>query len=134
LAEAAAGRLRSEPATVAAAAVTVVLATEGYPASPRTGDTIAGLDAAAAEEGVTVYCAGVDAGPATPLRGPLGPSGSLITAGGRVLQVTGMGSDPDQARRRAYRAVSHVSWPGMQYRTDIAIPVASSLRVEEEVR
>jgi len=110
LAEAAAGELRTEPANLADAAVTVVLASEGYPTAPRTGDAIAGMEAAAAEEGVTVYCAGVEAG----------HSGSLVTAGGRVLQVTGMGVDLAEARDRAYGAVSHITWPGMQYRSDIA--------------
>ncbi len=110
LAEAAAGDLRTEPATLADAAVTVVLAAEGYPVAPRTGDAIVGIEAAAAEKGVTVYCAGVGAG----------PSPSLLTAGGRVLQVTGMGVDLVEARRRAYGAISHITWPGMQYRTDIA--------------
>ncbi len=122
LAEAAAGRLRAEPETLADAAVTVVLATEGYPAAPRSGDPIAGLDAAAAETGVTVHCAGVDAG----------HSGTLVTSGGRVLQITGMGADLTEARRRAYGAVSHVSWPGMQYRTDIAA-TATMVAVDEEV-
>jgi len=110
LAEAAAGQLRTEPAFVADAAVTVVLAAEGYPTAPRAGDAIAGVEAAAAEKGVTVYCAGVEAG----------ASGSLVTAGGRVLQVTGIGVDLAEARDRAYGAISHITWPGMQYRTDIA--------------
>ncbi|MGI8777597.1 MAG: phosphoribosylamine--glycine ligase [Acidimicrobiales bacterium] len=110
LAEAAAGRLRTEPATRPDAAVTVVLAAEGYPTAARTGDAIGGLEAATAVPGVTVHCAGVQAGHA----------GSLMTAGGRVLQVTAMGTDLAEARARAYGAVSHVSWPGMQYRTDIA--------------
>jgi len=46
--------------------------------------------------------------------------GRLVTAGGRVLTVTGQGSTVGEARRRAYEAVSMISWPGMQYRTDIA--------------
>jgi phosphoribosylamine--glycine ligase len=108
LAEAAAGRLVSEPRFVDDAAVTVVLASEGYPASPRTGDVIHGLDAAAARPGVSVYCAGVGPG--------------MTTAGGRVLSVTGMGPTLEEARQRAYDAVADVSWPGMQYRTDIAAP------------
>jgi phosphoribosylamine--glycine ligase len=99
----------TEPAFVPDAAVTVVLAAEGYPAAPRTGDAIAGMEAAAAVAGVTVHCAGVEAGHA-----------SLMTAGGRVLQVTAMGASLAEARDRAYTAVSHVTWPGMQYRSDIA--------------
>jgi phosphoribosylamine--glycine ligase len=109
LAEAASGCLVTEPAFVPDAAVTVVLAAEGYPAAPRTGDAIAGMEAAAAVAGVTVHCAGVEAGHA-----------SLMTAGGRVLQVTAMGASLAEARDRAYTAVSHVTWPGMQYRSDIA--------------
>jgi len=119
LAEAAAGRVRTERADLADAAVTVVLASEGYPGAPRTGDAIAGIEAAAAEKGATVYCAGVASG----------HSGSLVTAGGRVLQVTGMGADLVEARHRAYAAVSHITWPGMQYRTDIARTAA----LEEDV-
>ena len=110
LAEAAAGRLRSEPAFTAGAAVTVVCATEGYPTAPRTGDRIEGLEAAAAVEGVTVYCAGVAADGA----------GGLLTAGGRVLDVTACAPTLAVARDRAYEAVSRLSWPGMQHRTDIA--------------
>ena len=110
LAEAAAGRLRHEPTFVAEPAVTVVCAAEGYPEAPRRGDRIEGLDAAAAVEGVTVYCAGVTGA----------GGGALLTAGGRVLDVTALGPTLDEARRRAYRGVSHLSWPGMQYRRDIA--------------
>jgi phosphoribosylamine--glycine ligase len=106
LAEAAAGRLESEPSFVDDAAVTVVLAAEGYPASPRTGDVIHGLDAAAARPGVEIFYAGVGPG--------------MTTAGGRVLTVTGTGPTLDAARSRAYAAVDEIGWPGMHYRTDIA--------------
>ncbi|MEA2902591.1 MAG: phosphoribosylamine---glycine ligase [Actinomycetota bacterium] len=112
LAEAAAGRLVSEPTFVDDAAVTVVLATEGYPTSPRTGDPIAGLDAARSRPGVEVFCAVV--GPGT------------TTAGGRVLAVTGMGPTLDAARSCAYAAVAEISWPGMHYRTDIAAPTRTA--------
>ncbi|MEA2827795.1 MAG: phosphoribosylamine---glycine ligase [Actinomycetota bacterium] len=108
LAEAAAGRLESEPSFVDDAAVTVVLAAEGYPTSPRTGDPIAGLDVASAMPGVEIFCAGVGPG--------------LTTAGGRVLSVTGMGPDLATARARAYAAAATISWPGIQFRTDIAAP------------
>ncbi|MBW3610832.1 MAG: phosphoribosylamine--glycine ligase [Actinobacteria bacterium] len=110
LAEAADGRLRSRPVFSPQAAVTVVCATEGYPTSPRTGERIEGLEASAAVEGVTVYCAGVAADGA----------GGLVTAGGRVLDVTAVAPTLAEARDRAYLAVSRLSWPGMQYRTDIA--------------
>ncbi|MDP9420191.1 MAG: phosphoribosylamine--glycine ligase [Actinomycetota bacterium] len=116
LAQAADGLLRSEPTFVDDAAVTVVCASEGYPASPRTGDPIEGIDVAAAGDGVEVYCAGVAAG----------SGGELVTAGGRVLSVTGLGPSLAGARARAYRAVSCLSWPGMHYRHDIAAPALTS--------
>ena len=110
LAEAAAGALRTAPAFRPEAAVTVVCASEGYPAAPRTGDVIEGLDAAGAIPGVTVYCAGVAAG----------PNGRLRTAGGRVLAVTGTARTLAGARRQAYAGVAELSWPGLHHRTDIA--------------
>jgi phosphoribosylamine--glycine ligase len=116
LAEAADGKLQTNPTFVPAAAVSVVLASEGYPASPRTGDVIRGIDVAAALDGVTVYCAGV---------GPGSRSGELVTAGGRVLNVTALAPSIAAARERAYEAVKAISWPGMQYRTDIALEAAS---------
>ncbi len=114
LAEAAGGRIESEPAFDDRAAVTVVLAAEGYPLHPRTGDVIEGLDKADGLPGVTVFRAGVAR------RGD-----EWVTAGGRVLNVTGMGDDVAGARATAYEAVSAISWPGMQYRTDIAQRVHS---------
>ncbi|HEX3620680.1 MAG TPA: phosphoribosylamine--glycine ligase [Acidimicrobiales bacterium] len=110
LAEAAAGRLASAPAFDDRAAVTVVLATEGYPVAPRTGDVIEGLDKADAVDDVLVFRAGVDRD----------AEGRYVTAGGRVLDVTGLGDDLAAARDAAYAAVAHLSWPGMQYRSDIA--------------
>jgi phosphoribosylamine---glycine ligase len=63
-------------------------------------------------EGVEVFCAGVarDA------------EGRLVTAGGRVLDVTGRGPDVTSARERAYEAVRKLHWPGLHYRSDIAAP------------
>ncbi|HKA03703.1 MAG TPA: phosphoribosylglycinamide synthetase C domain-containing protein, partial [Acidimicrobiales bacterium] len=110
LAEAATGDLRSTPKVRPDAAVTVVAATEGYPANPRTGDVIEGLDAVRAVEGVTVYCAGV----------ATGPDGRLVTAGGRVLAVTGTGPTVQVARARAYDGIARVSWHGLHHRSDIA--------------
>ena len=91
------------------AALAVVCASEGYPAAPRTGDPIDGLEAASAVDGVTVFAAGVTS-----------ERERLVTAGGRVLAVTGQGPTVAEARIRAYEAVSRLSWPGMQHRTDIA--------------
>jgi phosphoribosylamine--glycine ligase len=116
LAEAAAGRIESAPVFDDRAAVTVVLAAEGYPRAPRTGDVIEGLDKADACEDVMVFRAGVDRD----------DHGRLRTAGGRVLNVTGLGDDIAAARDAAYAAVGHISWPGMHYRTDIAQIVHSA--------
>jgi phosphoribosylamine--glycine ligase len=114
LAEAAGGSLRSAPGFVDEAAVTVVCAVEGYPVAPRTGDVIEGLDEAA-EVGATVFCAGVDAD----------HQGRLVTAGGRVLDVTALGPTIAEARATAYRAVNEISFPGCQARTDIAAGAAA---------
>jgi phosphoribosylamine---glycine ligase len=106
LAEAADGHLRSEPRFGADAAVTVVAAAQGYPTEPRTGDVIEGLEGI----GASVFYAGVRRDGA----------GRLVTAGGRVLAGTGFGETIAVARDAAYEAIAHVSWPGMQYRNDIA--------------
>jgi len=110
LAAAAAGALGADPTFDDGAAVTVVCAAEGYPRELRLGDPIQGLDAARAVDGVSVFCAGVGAD----------PDGRLVTAGGRVLAVTGQGADLAEARERAYEAVGRIAWPGMHHRTDIA--------------
>ncbi len=109
-AEAAAGELRSTPSFSDDACVTVICASHGYPTSPRTGDRIHGIAEASSLPGVEVFCAGVTAG----------DDGTLRTAGGRVLAVTGRGSDLASARSTAYDAVSRISWSGMHHRTDIA--------------
>ena len=104
------------------AMVCVVCAAEGYPSEPRAGDLITGIEHARAMPGVTVFCAGVG-----PCDDPSAPPGSLVTAGGRVLNVCGRGPDVAAARRRAYEAVRCISWPGMTYRTDIAAAEISPL-------
>jgi phosphoribosylamine--glycine ligase len=111
LAAAAAGDLRRAPppAFGGDACVTVVLASEGYPGEPRRGDVIEGIDAAEAQ-GATVFVAGVERD----------GDGRLVTAGGRVLAVTGSGATVAAARSHAYAAAGCVSWPGMHFRTDIA--------------
>jgi phosphoribosylamine--glycine ligase len=88
-------------------AVTVVLASAGYPASPRTGDAVT---VGEAPDGVSVLHAGTARDDA----------GALVTAGGRVLAVTATGPDLASARAAAYRGVEGVSFDGAQYRTDIA--------------
>ena len=110
LAEAAAGRLRTEARFVADAAVCVVMASAGYPESARTGDTVEGIERAEALPGVTVFHAGT----------ALGDDGALVTAGGRVLGVTALGATVAQARAQAYAAVGEIHFEGMQYRSDIA--------------
>ena len=113
LAAAAAGDLTQAPPPTfdTGACVTVVLACEGYPAAPRTGDVIDGI-AAAEAAGAMVFSAGVALGP--------DDDAALVTAGGRVLAVTGSGPTVAAARDHAYRAVSLITWPGRYYRTDIA--------------
>ena len=90
-------------------AVTVVLASRGYPESSSKGDVISGLDAAAAA-GAEVFHAG------TAER-----DGEIVTAGGRVLAVTALGDGPAEARERAYAAASEIEFDGRQMRTDIAL-------------
>jgi phosphoribosylamine---glycine ligase len=90
-------------------AVTVVLASAGYPVSSSKGDAISGLEDAAAVPGVEVLHAG------TARR-----DGEFVTAGGRVLNVTALGPTPDAARERAYDAAGRIGFDGMQMRTDIA--------------
>jgi phosphoribosylamine---glycine ligase len=88
-------------------AVTVVLASAGYPQSSSKGDVISGLEEAATTAEV------LHAG--TARRG-----GEFVTAGGRVLNVTGIGPTPTAARERAYDAAGRISFDGMQMRSDIA--------------
>ena len=88
-------------------AVTLVLASAGYPESSSSGDVIHGL--AAAAELAEVTHAGTTA-----------RDGEIVTAGGRVLNVTALGASPAEARNRAYDAASRISFEGMQIRTDIA--------------
>ncbi|GGF38076.1 phosphoribosylamine--glycine ligase [Microbacterium sorbitolivorans] len=109
------GTLEDQPRPVFGddVAVTVVLASEGYPASAITGREITGLDEASAVEGVHVTHA------ATALEGD-----KLIATGGRVLNVVGTGSTFAIARDRAYEAISKIGLEGGQFRTDIAAKVA----------
>ena len=102
------------------ACVTVVLAAEGYPASPRTGDVIHGIAAAEEVPGVTVFHAGT-----ARAEGAGSAPGEVLTAGGRVLDVTATGRDLTEARARAYDAVARIDWAGMQFRADIAGLAAS---------
>ena len=98
-----------EPEWSADWAVTLVLASRGYPESASKGDVITGLDAAAAA-GAEVFHA------ATAER-----DGQIVTSGGRVLAVTALGDGPADARERAYAAAEEIEFDGRQLRTDIAL-------------
>ena len=100
--------------TTGGAAVAIVLAAANYPATPRKGDVIAGLDEAA-RVGGTVFHAGT----------VRGPDGNFRTDGGRVLSVVGLGSSVAAARARAETAANCISWEGMQRRHDIAANVST---------
>jgi phosphoribosylamine--glycine ligase len=90
-------------------AVTIALASAGYPESSSKGDVIRGLDEAAGLEGVEITHAG------TARR-----DGEIVTADGRVLNITGLGASAAEARQRAYDAAQLISFDGKQMRTDIA--------------
>jgi phosphoribosylamine---glycine ligase len=96
-------------------AVSVVLASAGYPASSSSGDVIHGLDGVPA--GVQVTHAGT----------AFNSEGQVVTAGGRVLNVTGLGPDAASAREAAYAAADVIEFEGKQLRRDIALKVATPL-------
>src|SRR3954451_5985232 len=91
------------------AAVTVVMASRGYPESSLKGDVIVGTETLDRDPSVQVFHAGT----AT-------TDGHLVTAGGRVLAVTATGADVADARAKAYEGVAMISFPGAQWRRDIA--------------
>jgi phosphoribosylamine--glycine ligase len=93
-------------------AVTLVLASRGYPESSSSGDVIAGLDRVPDDVHVT-HAATSEA-----------EDGTIITAGGRVLNMTALGADAAAARERAYAAADMIEFPGKQLRRDIALRVA----------
>jgi phosphoribosylamine--glycine ligase len=96
------------------AAVGVVVSAQGYPASPRKGDPITGIEQAAALEDVSV----LHAGTATD------DDGRLVSAGGRVLAVVALGEDLHAARAKAYQGVDAIHLEGSHHRTDIAAKAA----------
>jgi phosphoribosylamine--glycine ligase len=112
------GRLRTSSPIVSGAAVTVILASHGYPQSPRRGDVITGLAAdgqlAHAVKGVTVFHAGT----------AIDDAGHFVTNGGRVLAVTGVGESVTEARRRAYEGAALITFEGRVMRSDIALSEA----------
>jgi phosphoribosylamine--glycine ligase len=88
-------------------AVTVVLAAQGYPESPKTNGAISNIPTIAKTQ---VFHAGTTQN-----------TNGLVSSGGRVLTVTGLGSDLTEARDRAYRAISQIELDGSFYRSDIAL-------------
>ena len=87
----------------------VVLAAENYPASPRTGDVIAGLEEAQLHSDIQVFHAGTS----------FNDNGDILTSGGRVLAITSTANNLSAALHRAYKAANEVSWNGMYFRRDI---------------
>ncbi len=112
LAAAAGGSLAAAPRLrwAGGAAVTVVIAAEGYPGQPAPGDEITGIEAAGRVPGAYVLHAGTQTDGA----------GHLMSAGGRVLNVVGTGPDVAAARAVAYQAAGQIKMRGGWYRTDIA--------------
>ncbi|WP_159769666.1 phosphoribosylamine--glycine ligase [Streptomyces sp. HM190] len=98
------------------AAVTVVVASHNYPATPRTGDPITGLDEVAAVDAPHAYVLHA---------GTRRDGDAVVSAGGRVLSVTATGKDLTQARDRAYTAVARIGLDGSQHRSDIAAKAAA---------
>jgi phosphoribosylamine--glycine ligase len=90
------------------AALTVVMAANGYPGTPQKGTEILGLDEAAAVEGVEVFHAGTRR-----------DGDRIVADGGRVLNVTARGKTVAEAQLRAYEAISKINWPGGFFRRDI---------------
>lgn len=90
------------------AAVCVVMAAGGYPGDYRKGDVILGLEEAAVIDDLYVFHAGTAE-----------KNGAVITSGGRVLGVTGLGATVKEAIDRAYEGVGKISWDGVQFRNDI---------------
>jgi len=113
---AATGRLAEVPPLVwePGFAVTVVVAAEGYPSAPRTGDVIDGLADAAEQAGVDVFHAGTT----------ITDEGDVASSGGRVLSVTAHGETLSRARERAYAAVDLIRLEGSHHRRDIAARAA----------
>ena len=91
-------------------AVTVVLASGGYPGNYETGKSISGLDEAAKLDGLQIFHAGTKQ-----------LNDEIVTAGGRVLAVTALGSTIAEARSRAYEAVARIHFENCHYRRDIAL-------------
>jgi phosphoribosylamine--glycine ligase len=90
------------------AALTVVMASKGYPGAYEKGHVITGLDQAGTLPGITIFHAG------TQRQGT-----NILAVGGRVLNVTALGKDVAEAKARAYAAVEQIQWDGAYFRRDI---------------
>jgi phosphoribosylamine---glycine ligase len=113
LLDAASGQLPlRSPDWLPGVSVCVVLAAEGYPGKVRSGDAITGLaaDGQLADTDTVVFHAGTKR-----------DGKKLVTAGGRVLGVTAVGSNLDEARSHAYAGIDRIAWPGMHFRKDIGL-------------
>jgi phosphoribosylamine--glycine ligase len=112
------GRLADASPVASGAAVTVILAAQGYPEALWKGDVISGLGAdgqlAQQLEGVTIFHAGT----------ARDSEGRFVTTGGRAMSVTGVGENLREARRRAYDAAALITFEGRVMRNDIALAVA----------
>ncbi|WP_068055808.1 phosphoribosylamine--glycine ligase [Nocardia xishanensis] len=91
-------------------AITVVIAAENYPGRPRLGDVITGASEAAQDDAAVLHAG-------TSLR----DDGALVSSGGRVLSVVGVGADLSEARAKAYDRIASIKLPGSHYRTDIGL-------------
>ena len=87
-----------------------MLAAAGYPDAPDRGAVVAGIDEAEKVEGVSVFHAGTELG-----------DGGLVASGGRVLNVSALGTDLTEARERCYRAIRLIGMQGAQHRSDIGL-------------
>jgi phosphoribosylamine--glycine ligase len=96
-------------------AVTIVLASAGYPGKVEIGKPISGLDQAGQMEDIQIFHAGT-----------CERDGKIETSGGRVLAVTALGSSIAAARDRAYEAVAKIHFEGCQYRRDIALAAVAA--------
>jgi phosphoribosylamine--glycine ligase len=96
-------------------AVTVVLASGGYPGKYETGKPISGLQDAEKMTDVHIFHAGTKR-----------QNGEIVSAGGRVLAVTALADTVDRARKQAYAAVDRIDFEGRQFRRDIALPPSAN--------
>jgi phosphoribosylamine--glycine ligase len=120
--EAAAGSLAGvEVRTRPGAAVCVVLASRGYPASYEKGKTITFAPGLEKRKNVLIFHAGTSS-----------VDSKVVTSGGRVLGVTGLGADTARAVRAAYAAIKEISFDGMYYRSDIAYREINRLKAIQE--